>query len=82
MSEAWRKETDKLHDRITDGFAAVGKDISDIKTDVAVIRVRLDTLIKTNSKSGGGITKGQLALACVFITGLFGVITAMIRWWA
>ena len=35
MSDEWRKETEKLHSRIN----YVGKDVADIKTDVAVIVV-------------------------------------------
>lgn len=85
MSDEWRKETEKLHDRITDvGNKVVETNlkVKGLEGQLDVIDTKLDTLIKANGASGGGITKGQLVLVVAVLSGLFGVIQAMIRWWS
>ena len=74
------QETKGLHSRIDKMGEKVATLDKNLSGDIREIGVKLDTLIKTNGK-GGNITRGQLILIAAVISGLFGLIQAMIAGW-
>lgn len=75
------EETKEIHKRIDHVRSDVSKLETTLKVEIASNGIKLDTLITANGKAVGGITRGQLLLATTFITGMFGLLAAMIRWW-